>query len=221
MNLSIFFLFNGNRMTFFHRMSSRIFFALKRRIDSILVWHSSLIGRCIFFIAGVQFGDNLKLYGLPILSVSHNSRIQVGSNCRFRSTSSGNAIGVNHAVVLRTMREGAILKIGDSVGMSGGSICAVGSVFIGNRVMIGANTIISDSDFHPIDSHVRSKGEFHIEFRPVVIEDDVWIGADVFIGKGVTIGCSSVIGAKSVVTRDVPPYTIVAGNPAKPVRSLK
>lgn len=56
--------------------------------------------------------------------------------------------------------------------------------------------------------------------KPIVIEDKAWIGFDSTILKGVTIGEGSVVGAKSVVTRNVDPYTVVAGNPAKVVRKL-
>ena len=59
------------------------------------------------------------------------------------------------------------------------------------------------------------------EVDPIVIEDDVWIGARVIILKGVTIGKGSIIGAGSVVTKDVEPYSIVGGNPAKLIRKRK
>ncbi len=57
------------------------------------------------------------------------------------------------------------------------------------------------------------------EEKPVVIEDDVWIGSRVTILPGVTIGRGSVVGAAAVVTKDVPPYSVVAGNPAKVVKT--
>lgn len=57
--------------------------------------------------------------------------------------------------------------------------------------------------------------------KPVVIEDDVWIGSRVIILPGVTIGKGSVIGASAVVSKSVPPYSVVAGNPAKIVKTRK
>nr|WP_306798988.1 DapH/DapD/GlmU-related protein [Clostridium perfringens] len=56
---------------------------------------------------------------------------------------------------------------------------------------------------------------------PIIIEDNVWIGEFVRIMKGVTIGEGSIVGANAVVTKDVQPYTVVAGNPARIVKSLK
>ena len=61
----------------------------------------------------------------------------------------------------------------------------------------------------------------HVNSAPIRIEDKVWIGMDALILKGVTIGEGSVVAARSVVTKDVPPYSLVAGNPARVVKSLK
>jgi acetyltransferase-like isoleucine patch superfamily enzyme len=57
--------------------------------------------------------------------------------------------------------------------------------------------------------------------KPIVIEDDVFIGARVIVTKGVLIGRGAVVGAGAVVTKDVPPFSVVAGNPAKVIRYLK
>jgi acetyltransferase-like isoleucine patch superfamily enzyme len=60
----------------------------------------------------------------------------------------------------------------------------------------------------------------HVDRKPIVIEDNVWIGERSTILKGVTIGRGSVVGCNSVVTHDVPPYCVVAGNPARIVKRL-
>ncbi|WP_324255509.1 acyltransferase [Xanthobacter autotrophicus] len=196
----------------------KFYFYFVRELNKFMELPINIVGQGMLFAAGVKRGKNLRLYGLPIISMVEDSRIEIGKNCRLRSRSHGNAIGVNHPVILRTIGAGAVLSIGDDFGMSGGAICAAGSVQIGNRVMVGANTVISDSDFHSLNAGHRANGVGVAEFRKVVIDDDVWIGADVYVGKGVTIGRASIVGAKSVVTRDVPPNSIVAGNPAKIIR---
>jgi acetyltransferase-like isoleucine patch superfamily enzyme len=87
---------------------------------------------------------------------------------------------------------------------------------IGNRVLLGSNVVVMDTDFHPLDAKERARGASTQRSEPVRIEDDVFVGTQALILKGVTIGRGAVIGAASVVTRDVPAWTIVAGNPARP-----
>ena len=100
-------------------------------------------------------------------------------------------------------------------------------VVVGNYVLIGWNTTIADTDFHPIAPAERvadaiacspsGQGRLRplIARRPVVIEDDVWIGPNAAILKGVRIGAGAVIEPGSVITRDVPAKTRVMGNPAQ------
>lgn len=111
---------------------------------------------------------------------------------------------------------GAVLTIGDGCYLNSGvSIGATRSIVLGKRVRVGPLVMIVDSDFH--DLYQRSRRP---PSRPVVIEDDVWITAKVTILPGVRIGRGSVVGASAVVTHDVPPFTVVAGVPARPVRDL-
>jgi acetyltransferase-like isoleucine patch superfamily enzyme len=111
-------------------------------------------------------------------------------------------------------------------------IWAAESVSIGNRVLIAHLCTIVDNTTHPLDAAAR-----HAHFRTIVsrghvpgvdlspravrIEDDAWIACNVVILRGVTIGHGAVVGAGSVVTKDVPPYCLVAGNPAAAIRSLQ
>ena len=102
---------------------------------------------------------------------------------------------------------------------------------IGNYVMIGWNTTVSDSDFHPLAPAERIQDAIALSplskgmqrpvaaCKPVIIEDDVFIGAACSILKGVTIGTGAYIEPGSVVTRDVPAHTRVRGNPAVVVAS--
>lgn len=92
-----------------------------------------------------------------------------------------------------------------------------GSLTIGDRVSIAAGVIIilsSHSNFSDVSKYVTQRSD------SVSIEDDVWIGAGSIILNGVTIGKGAVVGCGSVVTHDVPPHTVVAGNPAKIIRAI-
>lgn len=106
------------------------------------------------------------------------------------------------------------------------------SIRIGNCVIISNDVRIYDNNNHPTSPKARENMSLngfsndnwawhHAESAPVVIEDNVWVGQYCTILKGVTIGKGSIVATRSVVTKDVPPYTIVAGNPAKVVKQLE
>ena len=80
--------------------------------------------------------------------------------------------------------------------------------------MVGANSTITDGDWHPDDPRSQAA-------KPIIIGDNVWLGINVTVLKGVTIGNGSLIGAGSVVTRSIPPNVMAAGNPCKVLRNLK
>ena len=97
---------------------------------------------------------------------------------------------------------------------------AARSVVIGENVLIASNVLITDSD-HVVDpGGVPVTRNRRLVTRPVRIGDGCWLGQNVVVVKGVTVGEYSVIGANSVVTRDVPPGSVVAGNPARIIRRL-
>ncbi len=111
---------------------------------------------------------------------------------------------------------------GSSFG-DGGHITCINRVIIGNGVRIGRKVFITDNS-HGLS--VRAQLDVPPNFRPlyskgaVVIEDNVWIGEMACILPGVTIGRGSIVGANAVVTRDIPPYSVAAGNPAHVVKSI-
>ena len=94
---------------------------------------------------------------------------------------------------------------------------AAESILIGDACMIAHGVYISDADWHGIYDRAEPVGNT----KPVILEDNVWIGDSAIICKGVTIGKNSIIGAGSVVTKNVPPNSIFAGNPAKLVKTLE
>ncbi len=105
------------------------------------------------------------------------------------------------------------IKLGDYSGLGLNSHIS-GACTIGNYIMMGPNCTIyaQNHEFSDINTPMQLQG-FQPE-RPVTIGDDVWIGGNVTILPGVKIGSHSIIGACSVITKDVPEYAIVAGNPA-------
>lgn len=93
----------------------------------------------------------------------------------------------------------------------------IGPVTIGNKVNIGQNVLISGLN-HGYEDVTKAIADQGVSTAPVTIADDVWIGGNVVILAGISIGEHAVIGAGSVVTKDVSPYSVVVGNPAKIVK---
>lgn len=177
--------------------------------------------RLWFAINGIAWGHGWRIHGMLIIQKHRQSEMNFGQRLQLRSTVYSNPLGANHPVVLCTWQRGAKLLVGDDFGMTGGSIIAANSILIGNNVNVGANTTIIDTDFHPLDPEYRKINPADARTAPIIIEDDVFIGMQCLILKGVTIGKGSVIGAGSVVTKNVPAYSIVAGNPARVIKYLE
>ncbi len=126
------------------------------------------------------------------------------------------------------------IRIGDNCYVGLNSVIRSGnSIVIGNDVLIAHNVTIMDTDSHEIDAKERAKSyrlmlkEGHpkspglVKTAPVVIHDHAWISYNVCVLKGVTIGEGAIVGAGSVVTKDVPAWTMVAGNPAKVIKQME
>jgi acetyltransferase-like isoleucine patch superfamily enzyme len=171
---------------------------------------------------GIEVEKSARFQGMPIVSMVPNSEIKIGARSSLCSVSTYTALGVNHPMVLRTMRGGARLVIGADTGISGASICAAIEVKIGDNCLLGANVTIADTDFHALSPHNRryNTRPNEIAAKPVHIGNNVFLGAGVIVLKGVTIGDNAVVGAGSVVVCDIPANVVAAGNPAHVVRSL-
>lgn len=199
-------------MVFFFKMLDRFLF---------LYWQ--IAGYWLGRFHGVDIGKGCRFYGLPIFDRCADSKIVVGKNVVLCSNSRFTALGVNHPVILRTLRAGANLYVGDDSGLSGTTICAARSVHIGKGVLLGANVAIFDTDFHaksPENRRYCTDPE-KIAVKPVKISDNVFVGVNSVITKGVNIGTNSIVGAGSVVTKDVGESTICAGNPAKDIGNVE
>lgn len=128
---------------------------------------------------------------------------------------------------------GGEIKIGSNSYIGHGSrIWSGEKIVIGNNVLVSHNVNIVDTNAHEMNSLERKNGYLNlqrhghpsdkgsIETSPIIIHDNVWISFNATILKGVTIGEGAIVGANSVVTKNIPPYTLVVGNPAKAIKTV-
>jgi acetyltransferase-like isoleucine patch superfamily enzyme len=125
------------------------------------------------------------------------------------------------------------VTIGECSMLNGVYIVCDSRVVIGSYATISWNVVFMDTYRMPFSPEARrklleqrfreraSQPRGDVSSRPVILGENVWIGFDVCVLPGVTIGEGSVVGARSVVSEDVPAFTVVAGNPARPIRTLQ
>lgn len=187
-------------------------------IDLMLIKISNVIwtvyNRINMFLRGIHYENNIKFIGRTKFFKGGNSIIVVGKNCTFRSKSTSNLIGINRPCIISTLGKNCKVTIGDNSGFSGTVIGCFKEITIGNNVLCGANTLITDSDWHPDDSRSGKPKSVHIG-------NNVWLGEGVKVLKGVSIGENSVIGAGSIVVKDIPSNVIAAGNPCKVIKKIE
>jgi acetyltransferase-like isoleucine patch superfamily enzyme len=150
-------------------------------------------------------GKRVTLSGRAV--ITNHGRITLGNRVRLVSTVA--------TLELATL-PGGHLEIGDNVFINYGcSLASSNHVKIGNDCLIGSHVMIMDSDFHRVEDK-----SWDATGVPIIIEDRVWIGNRSIVLKGVRIAHDSVVAAGSVVTHDVPPRSVVAGVPARVVRTF-
>lgn len=179
----------------------------KRRI-----WESS---------PGVSIDSSAVLYPACSISFFGEHSITIGE-------------GTHVNAALEVQRSGGSITVGKRCYLGDNTrIWAADSIEIGDDVMVAHNSNIFDNNTHPTDVDERMADKEAIltrgvresfptlGSRPVKICDKAWIGCNCCVMKGVTIGEGAIVGSGSVVTKDVPAYTVVAGNPAKVVKKLR
>lgn len=165
---------------------------------------------------GVKFGRGGVFFGRPFIDRAIGSTIEIGDYFTIQSLWYLSRVGFSHPMMFQTESKDSCIRIGDHFEASGSTLYASKCITIGNHVMIGANSIIVDTDFHPVFTNVRDCADMtNVGQQEIVIADNVWIGMNCTILKGVRIGRNSVVAAGSVVTREIPPDSICAGIPAK------
>lgn len=199
---------------------------MRELIDYLL---NKIIGPKTRFGKKMIFGLQTKL--LPhfsIININKDNTIVIGNEC---------IIGVK----LIAESTNAYFKFGDKVFIGKSQIICRTGIEFGNNIMVAWGVTFYDHDSHSLDFESRKKdleqqiydydnfnGDFLrnknwgvVNTKPIKVCDNSWIGMNATILKGVTIGEGAIVAACSVVTKDVPPYTVVAGNPALVVKKLK
>jgi maltose O-acetyltransferase len=150
-------------------------------------------------------GPRLTLHGR--LALHNQGRLVMGDRIRLVSTP--------FPLEIVTMPAGCI-ELGTNVFINfGTSLVASNRISIGDDCLIGTHVMIMDCDFHRVEDKVWDTTGY-----PVTIEDRVWLANRCIVLKGVRVGHDAVVAAGAVVSRDVPPRSVVAGNPARVVRTF-
>jgi acetyltransferase-like isoleucine patch superfamily enzyme len=147
------------------------------------------------------------------------SKSRIGQACKIVRPwclSTGERIQLEGLVFIKVTSDAASVKLGNEVFIGYGAELDISdSLTVGNHVLIAPGCFITD--------HQHKRGAYDCiaaqgcESAPVVIEDDVWLGANVVVLPGIRIGKGAIVGANAVVTQDVAPMTIVAGVPARSI----
>lgn len=180
----------------------------KGPLDVGYVWRN---GKAVlaakWYLRGAEVGPRVRVRGRPVVKTW--GRMIIGERVQLNSTI---------ATLELIAHSKGTLEIGPrSLVNFGCSIVAHELVRIGADCHIGPYTMMLDNDYHHVEPERRLKRP---PSKPIVLEDNVWLGARVIVMSGVTIGKDSCIGAGSVVTSDIPPRTLAAGVPARPIRQL-
>lgn len=176
----------------------------------------------------INVGKNSDVQHLNLLTRATNQnevKVQLGSNCLIKGD-----------FIFET--EQGKITIGDRTFIGGSKFICIEAIDIGNDVMFSWGCTVIDNNAHSlvweerkndvldwkkgVDDNVigKYKNWSNVQRKKVVIKDKAWIGFNVIILKGVTIGEGAIVGAGSVVTKDIPDWVIVAGNPAKIIREI-
>lgn len=178
----------------------------------------------------LQMSAKRRLRTFPLIDIHPTAKVNY-RGIRFHPNSTlkiGSGSIVEGSLV--SERDGASIIIGDNTFIGSSTIAAAQSIEIGDDVLISWGCNIVDHNSHAIgwsnrSSDVREwyagrKNWEHVPVRPVKIGNKSWIGLNVIVLKGVEIGEGAVVGAGSVVTRNIPAWTVAAGNPARTLREI-
>ena len=167
----------------------------------------------------IELGGKINVSGIPVLFFKKDGRLILGNNVSLKSNKRSYHLHMHSPVKIMADRPGAVIEIGDNTRINGSCIHAYKKISIGKNCLIAANCQIFDGSGHDLSfPDVANRINTIGDAKPIIIEDNVWIGANCIILPGVRIGQGSVISAGSVVHKDIPEMCVAAGNPVKVVK---
>ncbi|WP_432459146.1 acyltransferase [Agarivorans sp. QJM3NY_25] len=164
-----------------------------------------------------------RLVGFPVISRVKGSAIIIEDNVTVVSKTKGNIAGVNNRSIIATIAHGATITLKNGSGISGAKMVSAISIELGKHSGLGVNSVVYDTDFHPIcgNARRRQKSIQDAKSKKVLIGDDVLIGANSIILKGTVISNNVVVGAGSVAAgQTLVPNSVYAGNPCIKVKDI-
>jgi len=170
----------------------------------------------IRFSKNVHAKGKIRLLGPISMDIARTGKFSLGDGVTIVSGLMINPLGRNIRSSIR-IDDKAFISLGDNVGISNVCLWAKEKIAIGDNVKIGADCLIMDSDMHSLNYMQRRESttdSVNARSKPIIIDDDVFIGARSIICKGVHIGKRSIVAAGSVVVKSIPSDEIWGGNPA-------
>lgn len=176
-----------------------------------------------------KYGKNLLLKGVPVIFNKGGATLKIGNHVTIKSSFLSNLVGLYSRTIIVTRAPGAVIEIGDNVGISGATIYARKGIYIGENTCVGGNCKILDNDFHPIDveERLRLLNDIHggdavdlIPTREIHIGKNCFLGCNSIILKGTVLGDGCVVGAGAVVSGKFEDNCVIAGNPARVIKKL-
>ena len=163
--------------------------------------------------------DRMRAAGWRLRGARLGGKSRIGHACKIVRPwrlRTGKRVQLEHQVYIKMTSEEAAIKFGDEVFVGFGVVLNIlDSLSLGNHVLIAPGCFITDHH-HKRGAHDRIAAQ-GCESAPIIIEDDVWLGANAVVLPGVRIGRGAIIGAGAVVTHNVEPMAIVAGVPARQI----
>lgn len=165
----------------------------------------------------VLLGDRLRAAWWRMRGANLGRKSRIGSGCKivrpWRLTT-GERLQLEHKAYIKIVSEVASVQLGSEVFIGFGAELDISdSLQLGNHVLLAPGCFITDHNHrHGVHDRIAAQG---CKSSPVVIEDDVWLGANAVVLPGIRIGRGAIVGANAVVTHDVEPMAIVAGAPAR------